>query len=168
MILGVGSSTVVLLLILLMQTAAIGAIAFFAYKAGKSLSALDEVRKIIRTALPEVEEGVKQAQKFIRSLEEAGNHINHIAAELRESVEKARETTENVAEVFQETTERAERHIRRVDHLLTEAIDRTVATADYLSRTVYPQIVEVAALAKGIHATIEYLKGKRRFPIPDS
>jgi hypothetical protein len=155
-----------LLLIVLVQTVAIGAIAFFIYKVSqKGSRALDEARGIIISARPRVEETLEDTGNLISSLEEVGNHMRDIAADLRELGEKARKTTEDMVAVFQDTKARAEHHIHRVDHLLTDAIDGTAATTAYLTRTVYPRIIEAAALVKGVHATIEYLRGKRSSPV---
>jgi hypothetical protein len=155
-----------LLLILLVQTLAIGAIVLFIYKFfQRGARLLEEASGIIVSTRPRVEESLENIANLISSMEEAGNHMRDIAADLEEVGMTAQDTTKDIVAKYQDTTARAERHIHRVDHLLTNAIDETVAASAYLTRTVYPRIVEVAALVKGVHATIEYLKGKRRFPV---
>jgi len=144
-----------------------GAIVFVVYKASKKTSkTLDDVNGLIVSARPKIEEAFENTGKLVHSLQEMGSHLEVISAELRTFVEKAGETAEDVADVFQETTTRAKHQIRRVDHLVTEAVDRTAETTRYLTRTIYPQIIEVAALVKGIYTTIEYLRRRRRFPTP--
>ncbi len=162
-----GISLMVLLLILIMQTAAIGAIVLLLYRAAARASrVLDDMKGLLDSARLKVDGTVEETKDLISSWEDVGRHMSDIAADVKEIVENARDTTEDLADVIQDTTIRGERQIERVDHLLTKAVDRTASATDYLTRSVYPQLVEIAALIKGIYVTVEYLKGKRRFPTP--
>jgi len=156
----------VLILILVIQTTAILVIAYFVYRSSKRVSrTLDEMSDAMASLRPDVEDTVESARNSMSSLQETSVHINNIANEINDLFDKFQETTEDVFGVFEDAAVRAEHHVSRVDHLFTEAIDRTAESTEYVTRTVYPQIMELAALAKGVCTTIEYLKKKRRFPI---
>ena len=158
-------STTILLLILVIQTITIVVISFFVYKSSRSISkTLDEINDVMILIRPNAEEAFESAREIMDSLQKASFHVKNIADELEGSFENVRETTEDVFGVFRDTAVRAEHHVKRVDHLFTEAIDRTEETTEYVTHTVYPQIVELAALAKGVYTSIEYLRRKRRFP----
>lgn len=164
-----GISLTVILLLLLVQTVVIGVIGLAVYKASKKATRIsDEAGRMISSARPKIDEILEHTGNFIRSLDEMGNHLTASAADLRQFSEKVRESTEDVAHVFQETKIRAEHQIHRVDHLVTDVIDKAIATSEYLNHTVYPQIIEGAALVKGIYTSIEYLRKKKRFPTPSS
>jgi len=167
MMLSGAGAFVALLLILLVQTAAMVAIVLVAYKTSKKTSrAWDEVRQLAVEARPKFEAALENTLMLTHSLEEMGGQVKDIAAEVRTFVEMAGDTAEDVADVFQETTTRAKRQIRRVDDLVADAVDQAAETTRYLTRTVYPQMIEVAALVKGIYTTIEFLRRKRRLPTP--
>lgn len=160
------TSITILILILAIQTMAILVIAYFVYRSSKSVSrTVDEINDAMVSIRPDVEDTVESARNIVSSLQETSVHIKNISNEIEDFFEKFQETSEDVFGVAEDAAVRAEHHVSRVDHLLTEAIDRTAESTEYVTRTVYPQIVELAALAKGVCTTIEYLKKKRRFPI---
>ena len=72
----------------------------------------------------------------IPSLEDLERYVNGTAADVGAIVEKARETTDDLADVVQGTTTRGEHQRERVDHLLTQAVGRTDASTEYLTRPV--------------------------------
>jgi methyl-accepting chemotaxis protein len=155
----------ILLLILGVQTAVILAIALILFTSARKVTRLSEkLNELVDFYTPKADKIVEDTEEFIRSWEQAGNQVADIAVELRDIAETAKETTDDVAGVVQNTTFRAERQIDNIDHLVSDTVDRTQDAAEYLTRRVLPQFVELAAMIKGIYAAIDYLRGKRHFP----
>jgi RNA processing factor Prp31 len=155
----------ILLLILGVQTAVIVVIAVILYTSARKVTSLSErLSELVNYYTPKVDKIVEDTEAFIQSWEQVGGQAADIAFELRDIAETAKETTGDVAGVVQNTTFRAERQIDNIDHLVSDAVDRTQDAAEYLTRRLLPQFVELAAMIKGIYATIDYLRGKRHFP----
>jgi methyl-accepting chemotaxis protein len=155
----------ILLLILCLQTAVIAAIALILYTAARKVTSLSErLSELVDSYTPKADRIVQDIEAFIGSWEQVGDQMSELSAELRDIAETAKETTGDVAGVVQNTTVRAERQIDNIDHLVSDAVDRTQNAAAYLTRRVLPQFIELAAMIKGIYATIDYLRGKRHFP----
>jgi methyl-accepting chemotaxis protein len=131
----------------------------------KALS--DGAKGLLDSVEPKVDEIMKDMEAFIRSWEQVGEHMIELSAGLRDIAETAKETADDVADVVQDTALRAERQIDHMDHLFSDAMDRTQIAAEYVTRSVLPQLVEIAAMIKGIFATINYLRGKRHFPFAE-
>jgi methyl-accepting chemotaxis protein len=158
----------ILLLILGLQTAVILAMALAIFMtARKVIRFSDRLKVFIDSYAPRVDEIIEETEAFIRSCEQVGEHAIEISAGLRDMAETAKETADDVADVVQNTTFRAERQIDHVDHVFSDAMDRTQAAADYLTRSILPQFVEIAAMVRGIYVTINYLRGKRHFPFTE-
>ena len=155
----------ILLLILGVQTAVILAIAVILFITARKVTKLSgKLNRVVDSYTPEVDKIAEDISAFIRSWEQVGEQMIEISVELRDIAERAKETTGDVAGVVQNTSFRAERQIDNLDHLFSDAVNRSRDAAEYFTRSVLPQFIEIAAMIKGIYATIDYLRGKRHFP----
>ncbi|MCF8145516.1 MAG: hypothetical protein K9N21_16510 [Deltaproteobacteria bacterium] len=155
----------ILLLILGVQTTVILAIALAIFTTARRVTRLsDKLKGLVDAYAPKVDEIVEDTGAFIRSFQKVGENMIDLSAELRDIAETAKETADDVADVVQDAAVRAERQIDHADHVLSDAMDRTQSAAEYVTRTVLPQFVEIAAMIKGMYVTINYLRGRRHFP----
>jgi methyl-accepting chemotaxis protein len=157
-----------LLLILSIQTLSILAIAVILFATARKVTRFStRVETMLDSYEPKLDEILEGTDAFIRSCDQVGEHMIELSAGLRDIAEKAKETADDVADVVQDTTLRAERQVDHVDQLVSDAVDRTQVAADYVTRTVLPQFVEIAAMIRGIYVTINYLRGRRNFPFTE-
>lgn len=155
----------ILLLILGVQTGVILAIAVILFVTARKVTKLTgKLNQVVDSYTPEVDKIAEDISALIRSWEQVGEQMIEISVELRDIAETAKETTGDFAGVVQNTSLRAERQIDNIDHLFSDAVNRTQDAAEYFTRSVLPQFIEIAAMIKGIYATIDYLRGKRHFP----
>jgi methyl-accepting chemotaxis protein len=158
----------ILLFILGVQTAVVLAVAIIIFAAVKKVTNFFDALKARFDSLePRADEIIKDTEALIRSCEAVVEHAVEISAGLREMAETAKETADDVADVVQKTTFRAERQIDHVDQVFSDTMDRTQAAAEYLTRTILPQFMEIAAMVRGIYVTFNYLRGKRHFPFSE-
>ena len=168
MITGPDASMLILLSILGIQTIAIVVIVFAVYKSSKQASKLiSDISELTGSLKPDALSIAENTNNAILTFKQILIYTKDIASNLEEITLAIRGATDEANDVFHKTADKTEKHIDRLDHLFTDTIDRTKETTDYVTRIVYPQIVEIAALVKGIHTTIEYLRSKRRFPVAD-
>jgi methyl-accepting chemotaxis protein len=159
---------IILLSILILQTAVLVAITVALVITVRKVTRLsDRLKARLDSYAPRVDEIIRDAQGFVRSCEQVGKHMTQVSAGLKDIAEKAKETADDVSDVVQDTTVRAERQIDHVDQVVSDAMDKTQAAAEYMTRTILPQFVEVAAMIRGIYVTINYLRGKRHFPFAE-
>ena len=129
----------ILLLILGVQTAVILAIAVILFTSARKVTKLsDNLNELVDSYTPKVDKIAEDIPAFIRSWEQVGEQIIEISVELRDIAETAKETTDDVAGVVQNTSFRAERQVNHIDHLFSDAVDRTQDAAEYVTRSSAP------------------------------
>ncbi|MBZ5535217.1 MAG: hypothetical protein LAO31_04610 [Acidobacteriia bacterium] len=90
------------------------------------------------------------------------SNLNRISGDFSKISSTALHQVEKVGSLVSETTDLAQNQVRRLDVIVTDAIDHIERTTKVVQANILGPVREVSAVIKGIKMGLEFLTSKRR------
>ena len=151
----------VLTVILALQTAIVVVAGIFLLLALRRVQKTTEhYDALLRSMEPKLTEIVEDINQLVKSSQPVGRQLVDIGANVKEIVESAKNVTQSVADIIEDTSSKARVHIARVDTIVADTVEKTEVVTHSLSENLFTPLMEISALIKGVRVAVKYVRSR--------